>query len=327
MFQFVLEKDIWGYKMIIKTYSPKTLKEKETITQITSLIWNSRFYKNGSFELSTPTDKFSLNDIIAYSYNGEIRSGIVLKITESLTEYIVSGYDLKGILNFRYITAPTEYSGTPEKILKTIAEEFLMTEDRTIFGLEISKDSGNGEKTTFIPKTGFLENELQSFCLSNEIGISIKFDLNKIIFQTHIGTDRSDKIVFGRKFHNIDDIQYVKDLFNTYNVGYSVDGAGNEFVLGNEKGIFRRECYQKENIDDYLKEKSEIETLRGTTTEFYKYGVDYFLGDYVTVVHKKLKSKKQITEIKEVYERSKFSIIPIFGTEKENPLQRIMKGV
>ena len=44
--------------MIIKTFDPQTLQEKETISKLTSVIWNDRFYKVGSFEIQTTSNKF-----------------------------------------------------------------------------------------------------------------------------------------------------------------------------------------------------------------------------------------------------------------------------
>ena len=74
--------------MIIKTYDAETLQEKETISEIISVIFNRRFYKVGSFEIQTTSDKFETGDIIAYFYNGEIRSGIVMKIVENNRAFI-----------------------------------------------------------------------------------------------------------------------------------------------------------------------------------------------------------------------------------------------
>ena len=70
--------------MVVKTFDPVTLSEKETVTKIQSVIWNHRFYKNGSFELQTTSPLFCAGDIVAYKANGEIRSGIVMKIVEKM---------------------------------------------------------------------------------------------------------------------------------------------------------------------------------------------------------------------------------------------------
>ena len=133
-------------------------------------------------------------------------------------------------------------------------------------------------------------------------------------------------IKFSRKNRTIESYELVNDIFNTYNVGYSTDENGTETVTGNATGFLRRECFKDKNIEEYLAEKAEIATLRGEANEKYVYGKDYELGDYVTVMTDEVQTVKQITEVKEVYEHGRSMIIPVFGTEKENPLKRILKG-
>ena len=313
--------------MIIKTFDPVTMKEKETISQVISVIYNKRFYKVGSFEIHTTSDKFEENDIIAFMSEGKMHSGIVMKIFESTEKKIVSGYDLKGMYCFRYITAPTEYEGTPDAILKDIVTEYFTTGDRAIPKFSIMPSVIDGENTVFLPENGYVEKAIESFGVIHEIGTDICFDVSgKLEFTTLKGMDKSKYIKFGRKFHNIEKTEYTKDLFNTYNVGYSLDEEGNEFVIGEQKGLLRRECYKEKNISEYLSEKAATETLRAEANEKYKYGVDYDLGDYVTVIHQNKETVKQITEVKEVYEKNKRIIVPVFGVEKENPIKKILRG-
>ncbi len=313
--------------MVVKTYDPVTLSEKETVTKITSMIWNRRFYKNGSFTMQTTSQVFAVNDIIAYKFGGEIRSGIIMKIVENMDGFTVSGYDLKGVFNFRYITGEKEYTGTPEQIAKNVASEYLLTENRALPLFEIEPDASpeDAEKIIFTPEKGLLESTFETFCIANEIGIFIDFDLQKITMKTVFGRDRSDLIRFGRKYRNVENIEYTNDIFNTYNVIYSVDESENETVTGEASGFLRREGYSSKNPEEYLKEKSPIETVRAEATERYEYNVDYTLGDYVRVFKDNISTVKQITEIKEVHERGRSLIVPIFGTEKENPLTKLLK--
>ncbi len=312
--------------MIIKTYNPETLQEKETISEITSIIFNRRFYKVGSFEIQTTSDKFETEDIIAYSYNGEIRSGIVMKISENNDTFNVSGYDLKGVYGFRYIAKPAEISGTPDEIIKSLVNEYLKTDDRNIEGLIVSSEAVVGDSIKYTPSEGYLEKTMESLGISHEIGTSIEFDLENLNFKTLKGEDRSQDVKFGRRYYNVEKIEHTKDLFNTYNVGYYL----NEEVLcssGTAKGILRREGCSRDKIDEFLKEKAPAETIVAEANEKYVYGVDYKLGDYVTVLTRTAETVKQITEIKEVHENSRHTVIPIFGVEKENPIKKLMKGM
>lgn len=312
--------------MIIKTYDPESLQEKETISNVISVIFTRRFYREGSFEIQTTSDKFDVGDIIAYSYNGEIRSGVVMKIVENNDIFNISGYDLKGIYGFRYIAEPLELSGTPDAIIKALVNEYLKTGDRNIERLIISSEVVDGESITYTPNEGFLDKSIESLSVLYEIGTSIEFDLTNFNFKTLKGEDRSQYITFGRRYHNVDNLEHTKDLFNTYNVGYYMNGEELQSV-GEAKGILRRECFKKENIEEYLKEKAPVETITAEANERYVYGVDYRLGDYVTVLTGTACTVKQITEIKEIHESSHHAIIPVFGTEKENPIKKLMKGM
>ena len=313
--------------MIVKTFEPQTLKEKETITEIISLLYYDRFYKVGSFEIETTSDKFKINDVIAFASKGRIRSGIVLKIIEKDNTFSIFGYDLKGIYGFRHIHTPTEYIGTPDEVLKKMVTEFLKTSERNIEMLQISDSPVPGEEISFTPEQGFLEAAIISVSTLYEVGTRVDFDLERLIFMTLKGEDKTAHVAFGRRKRNIDTIEYTNDLFNTYNVGYTKDDEGNVVSVGNAKGILRRECYKDKNIEEYLKEKAEVETLRVEANELYKYGVDYNLGDYVTVIKGDLYTIKQITEVKEVHEHGQTSYYPVFGIEKENPIKKILKGM
>ena len=312
--------------MIIKTYDPITFKEKETITKLESVIFNKRFYKTGSFEIQTQANVFSENDIIAFKVDDEIRSGIVMKIIEKNNTVNVLGNDLKGLFTFRYMTAEKEYSGTPCEIMRQVITEYLMSGDRTISGFTMHPESIPGENTVYTSEKKYLDEAIEEFGLLHEIGIAVNFDLTGISCRLLKGEDKSSYIKFGRNFRNIESMEYTRDIFNTYNVGYSIDDSGEETISGTATGILRRECFKDKNIDEYLAEKAPVETLRAEANTKYKYGVDYNLGDYVTVVHNNLETVKQITEVKEVYEKSKRTIVPIFGTEKENPIKKLLKG-
>lgn len=313
--------------MMVKTFDPETLREKEAITEIISLLYYDRFYKVGSFEIETTSKGFEKNDVIAFSSCGEIRSGIVMKTIEKNNTFSIFGYDLKGVYGFRHINTPTEYTGTPDEILKKMVTEFLKTADRDIEALCIAEDTVEGDSVSFTAEQGFLEDAMVSISAMYEIGTRIDFDLEKLIFRTLRGEDKTANAVFGRKMRNVDSIEYTKDLFNTYNVGYTQDGEESIISVGEAKGLLRRECYKEKNIEEYLKEKAEIETLRAEANELYRYSEDYKLGDYVTIFKDGLYTVKQITEVKEVHEHGKTSFYPVFGTEKENPIKKILKGV
>lgn len=311
--------------MIVKTFNPVTLEEKETIPEIISIMYNKRFYRVGSFEIKTTSNKFSENDIIAFFYNGMIHSGIVLKIVEQTDSVSVLGNDLKGLFGFRYLTNPQELKGTPDAIIKALVTEFLLTGERKVEGLTISEYAVAGNQISFTPEVKRLDEIMEEFCIANEIGTAVEFDLRGLQFRTLKGSDLSGDIKFGKRYRNLEDYTYTKDIFQTYNVGYSVDDAGTETVTGTAAGIMRRECFKEKNIDEYLAEHGAIETIVAEASDRYVYGKDYNLGDYVTVETERVRTVKQITEVKEIFERRGNVIIPVFGVEKQNPIKKLLR--
>lgn len=295
---------------------------KDVITRVKSVMWNRRFYTGGSFQISQTSTNLELLDIVQHGKN----SGIVMKIAETYDGCEVYGYDLKSLFKFRYAIEPKTFSGFADEILKSISTEYLLTGDRMIDGLKINNETlGLSESKSITLDGENVCDVLDSFCTENEVGYDILFSDSGMTFKVIKGTDRTSEVTFGRKYKNVDSIEYTRDLLDTYNTILSVSEAEDEngevittyACTGNENGIKRRE-----GVD----EKPEIETLRGTANDRLKYGTDWDLGDYVTVVHKNLATIKQITEVQEVYEPSNTRIIPVFGTEKENPIKKLLKG-
>lgn len=314
--------------MILKTYDPETLSEKETITEVTSVVFTKRFYRPGAFEIETTSKAFEVGDIFAFKSYSEINAGIVLKIQEDYEKINISGYDLTGVLGFRYFNLNKDYEGTADEIIKEIILDFYGAEAdaRALPNLQIDEIDSDGESLTFSPGADFLNNILSDFCIKNEIGLSFEFDLENIIFKTKKGTDKTNILKFGRRNKTLSDAEYIYDFFNSYNVGYSIDENEAETVTGDARGFRRRECYSEKNIEDFLAGKQPTEVLNATASEKYRYKTDYELGDYVTIEHNGLYTVKQITEIKEVYEANKKIVVPTFGNEKENPLKKIIES-
>ena len=304
--------------MIIKVFNPipedGVFKCIDVLTKAKSVIWNKRFYRAGSFQISLASSRLKVGDLILHGEN----SGIITKAVENFDAANYFGCDLKGLFAQRYIYDELTLNDTKENILHTLATDFLMTGARTISGLSKADIvQGNTEKVEFTAKETNAESALSKFCAENEIGYDISFsEENGMVFKTMYGTDKSNLLFFSREHRNMDSLEYTSDISSAVNfVKPEEETAGAE--ASEQTGILRREG----------KEISEaVETLRGSANTILKYGIDYNLGDYVSVGFKEFSAKKQITELEFVYEPNNNHIIPVFGTEKENPIIKILKG-
>lgn len=315
--------------MIIKCYHPLPENGKfncfHVITKAVSVIWNKKFYDVGSFQLSLQDNPLKTNDIIVHGEN----CGIVMKVEETLSGCSVYGYDLKGITKFRHIYQPKTYSGNAETIIKEIALDTLMTGKRKIEGLTIADAhlTLNDSKTWECDNINVADS-LNKLCMETEVGYDVRFSESGMIFDTAIGRDMKSKLIFSRRFRNIDEITYTADNYDTYNVALTKTQTGDTETYGetgDAEGILRREGATDKDAESFLKEKAPIETIRGSANEKLQYGIDWKNGDYVTCVFKNYTTEKQIVEVKEVYEHSNCKIIPVFGEEKENIVTKILK--
>lgn len=310
--------------MLITTYNNTTFARKSTITRYMSMITNKRMYDIGSFELTTNECDFELGDIILY----DDFCGMVYRIIKSFSGVKVYGYDLKALFYQRYIDTDITYTNkTAEFILKDMATKFLETGDRTVSGLSVTADSGSGEKIdTYTFKRGSRVSDLlKTFCQTYNIGYDITFDETTMIFNVIKEHDNTE-VVFSRERHNVEDLEYTKGRYDLANVIYYLDE--NEVLQsdGTAKGIKRFEGYTEkaDEVEKYKTEHAEEETLRGSAN--LEYGVDYKLGDVVTVMYDEMTTTKTITEVEKAEELSKRIITPTFGTEKENPIKKLLKG-
>ena len=299
--------------MIIKVYDSiptgGIFPCKDVITKVKSVIWNDRFYKMGNFQISLTDTNLKPMDLIAFND----KAGLVLKVVKN-TSAEVYGYDLKCLFNFRCFNSEAVYTGTAEEILYKVASELLNTADRAIEGIHIptSQILGLTESTELSAEIKNAADVLYDFCLKNEIAYDITFDENTgFHFIVKKGRDMTKIIRFSRNERNLESAEYTHDIISSVNVAYTKDG-----IEGSASGINRREG---------SKLAEEVETLRGTANERNVVGSEWILGDYVTVSFKDFVAKKQITEIKTAFEPNNKKVIPIFGTEKENPISKILK--
>ena len=208
-----------GISVIIKCYKPNTLQCFDVITKAKSIIWNKKFYDVGSFELELEQTNLSINDIIYHNGN----CGFVTKITKNFDGVTICGFDLKALTNFRYLIEPKTYSGNFETVVKAMANDLLMTDDRAIYGMTIELDQHRGpilESQEYA--NVYWGDLLKDLGEQNEISYDIVFDGSKFIFKVLIGEDRTKTLTFSRNFKNLESCEYVVDASDVKNVAVAV---------------------------------------------------------------------------------------------------------
>lgn len=312
--------------MLIVYYDPETFERKGTITKVRSAKWTKRFYDYGSFEIHLQECNVQKYDLILQG----IHSGIVMEIEKSIPSgAVIYGCDLKGLADFRYIDIPETFTNrSPEYIFESLAQDFFMSGSRKINGFKIiSAENPHTALDSYTTEAQFLSEEFLKLSKQTDVGYDITFDENNISFSAY-GVRDNTEVVFSRRKRSLEKASYTNSIFNTYNVVYYTTGDESTAEKGSASGIKRREGYTEkaEDADKFLAEKKEIEAIEAEASDIYTYGTDYRLGDKVTVIFDNLTTEKIITEVAFNYEVNGTKIYPTFGTEKENPIRKLLKG-
>ena len=213
-------------------------------------------------------------------------------------------------------------------------------------------DLGRGGQLTWQSRYKQLDEELEALSLTSGLGWLVTVDLNlmKWVFSVLQGRnltasqDVLPPVIFSIDYDNVESQQYVDSELNYRNVGYVAgQGEGEEreiVTVGLGEGIERHEVFIDardigEGSEDPPPAPAEITTRlinRGEQklTEYAKiqtfeakilthgpfaYGVDWDLGDIVTVQNRKwgVTLDARITEVTEVYEPGGFRLSAVFG--------------
>lgn len=154
------------------------------------------------------------------------------------------------------------------------------------------------------------------------IGFKVDFDFvnNKYVFNLYEGV-YSPYIVYDRNFNNIIEEDWYF-LSRDYANAVSVGGV----FIGSRTGISRREraisIVKDENIivtgQRYLAQRTIVRSVEAeidTYSDQFIYLTDWNLGDIITFRSEMLKTitRKNVTEIQEIYENGNKKVEPVFG--------------
>lgn len=185
---------------------------------------------------------------------------------------------------------------------------------------------------------------VQELCMTYNYGFEFSWNGNGFTINLYKGVDRSyDQtdntfVVFSPEFENLGNTEYIKDTSNYANcctVGGEGEGSERVFVTvtpENLEGFYRRFIYidARNSSSEDLTEKQYRDMLRADGVEAlelqkivtsfsgdilnynnYTYGVDYGLGDKVSIINEYgVRGNATITEITEVEDENGYRLIP-----------------
>lgn len=238
------------------------------IDDYVSLIWTSRYYECGDFELCLDVNDKTKNMIQRGFYimrEDDEHIGIVEDIsiqhTEDIADMIViSGRFLSSILGRRIIEKMTEVYGTPQACVQTLIDQNAI--NPTISARKISNltFTSNVDLTETIRRqfTGDnLLSAIEEMCMTYGIGFkTLLTDDHKFAFQLYQGTDRSydqsenHYVIFSDVYENLLSAEYKENYMNVVtDVLVAGEGEGLERKTvwvndGGKTGLDRYEVYE-----------------------------------------------------------------------------------
>lgn len=234
---------------------------------------------------------------------------------------------------------------------------------RKIENVIIAPNQDRGASISWQSRFKNLAEEISSISLNTGLGWDVYLDtqLKKWVFDVVDGKDLTvnqsvnPPVIFSPQFDSLKQLAYTESELNYKNTAY-VGGQGEGvdrriLELGTDTGLQRHEVFidardveEKDEDDQPLPEQVIVQTLtdRGhqqlnellqeqylegqiLTKSPFKYGVDYNLGDVVTVQNKdwNVTMDTRITEIKEIYETIGYRIEAVFGHNRPTLIKKI----
>lgn len=317
-----------------------------------SLIWTTRYYTYGDFELYVPADK-NLLDYLKQDYFviREDDSSVMIiekiEITTSVEEgdfFIISGRSLESILTRRIIWEQTNLSTTVTDGINQLITQNMMTYGRRYISNMSIDTSFSKSNTLNVQFTGDnLMDAIGEICTQFEIGFRITLNNGQFIFSCYEGEEVD--VTFSPEFDNLINSDYSSDMMSYANVAL-VAGEGQGINRTTAEiwttpdvpdGLNRREIYvdardissndgaipsitYREKLLQRGEEKllSEHPLTKSFEGEIepnmtYEYKRDYNLGDVVTVVNEYgISAKPRIVEIIENWDETGYTVIPTF---------------
>ena len=326
---------------------------RKIIENHVSLLWRRRYNEVGEFTLTCPATTENINSLTMGRIvwvRDKKEAGVIesraMQQDNTQNTLTVSGRFLESYMDRRLIRPTLNYSGTIELAMRKI-----LTDAVAIPMVQLGELHGYAETVEFQATYKNLLDYEKKLAKSGAYGFRFEPDfVNKTItFEIYKGLDHTieqhdrARVIFSDDYTNMTSTSYDENdqLYKTVcYVGGEGDWRDKEIVVSGDDtltGLERREMYHDGSdltsngltMDQYRAALAQRgnDVLEGCvlaksfTCETnpdgnFKYGVNYDLGDIVTIKKDSwgVSENQRITEITEIYEHGLPTIEPVFGT-------------
>lgn len=236
----------------------KNRKRKHIIDTYSSIIWAPRYNDLGDCELVISATEENFKKINECKYITRTDDEMVCEIKkieiqtdeENGNQFIITGTDIKNILNQRIVEKQTNFNGSVEDYIRKLINDSIINPtnpDRKIKNFILADKVGFTEKISEQVTYDYVGNKIQELCKQYGWGYKITIVNENFVFSLYKGEDKSDYITFSQDYDNISTTSYSKDDSNIKNIALIAgEGEGAERVtttIGTGKGIDRHELY------------------------------------------------------------------------------------
>lgn len=234
--------------------------ERLGLIENASIIWTSRYYKCGDFQIIIPATENNVN-LLKQSYyiirddrNDNI--GVIedYKFTSTTTEgdlITIIGRFSPMVLGKRVVGLQTQLYGTPQDAIRNLINANVINPtkpERKISCVVLGEENPNITETIEMQTTGDnLLTKIEEICEANDLGFKMPLKNGKLTFEMYKGIDRSYNqnenpwVVFSDEYDNLKNSEYV----------YTTSDYSNVFLIAGEgEGLDRKQLWGSANDNE-----------------------------------------------------------------------------
>lgn len=234
------------------------LNRKHIIDTYSSIIWAKRYNSVGDCELVISATEDNFNKVKECRYISRPDDDMVCKIEkieiqtdeENGNQFIITGTDIKNILNQRIVVKQTNFNGLVEDYIRKLINDSIINPtnaDRKIKNFILADKVGFTERIREQVTYDYVGDKIQELCQQYGWGYKVTVNNGNFVFALYKGEDKSQYVTFSEDYDNISTTDYSKDDSNIKNVALIAgEGEGVARVttsIGSGLGIDRHELY------------------------------------------------------------------------------------